>query len=64
MAHSGSEDKILTAIEDLRRNLSDLVTAKGLADREVAKTSRALDAMINKYYRLVKENEGKGKSRR
>ncbi|MEW6183025.1 MAG: aspartyl-phosphate phosphatase Spo0E family protein [Bacillota bacterium] len=64
MAYSISERKILTRIEDLRRGLCDLVTVKGLADQEVAEASRALDAMINKYYRLVEESKNKGKSRR
>jgi hypothetical protein len=57
MVFSSPEREILLVIEDLRKSLGDLISIKGLVDEEVAQVSRNLDAVMNEYYKLVKEKE-------
>ncbi|MBO8129581.1 MAG: aspartyl-phosphate phosphatase Spo0E family protein [Peptococcaceae bacterium] len=51
---------ILAKIEELRERLHRVIEAKGtIADPEVIATSEMLDALLNEYYRLLKQKQGK-----
>ena len=42
---------LLQKIEEVRRNLNSLASAKSLVAPEVIKLSQRLDSLINQYYR-------------
>ncbi|MDD3269322.1 MAG: aspartyl-phosphate phosphatase Spo0E family protein [Syntrophomonadaceae bacterium] len=44
--------RIIQSIEELRKELNELGTIKGLHDPEVIRLSQKLDEIINTYYRL------------
>ena len=45
--------EILEKIEELRQKLHQLAETKGLADPEILAASRAIDEVLNEYYRLL-----------
>ncbi len=48
---------ILKLIEDRRMTLGELIDSKGFSAPEVIAASQELDALLNKYYRLLEEEE-------
>ena len=46
-------EEVLIRIEQLRKELLDLETGKGLSDSEVIKASQKLNTVLNEYYGLL-----------
>lgn len=57
MSLSPELEEILKRIEELRQKLHELAETKGLADPEVIIASHMLDAVLNEYYRLLKQKK-------
>ncbi|MFZ3100779.1 MAG: aspartyl-phosphate phosphatase Spo0E family protein [Desulfitobacteriaceae bacterium] len=51
--------EILKQIEELRKSLVKLGESRGLTDPEVVTASQALDAVLNEYYKLLRERVDK-----
>jgi len=53
-----SETKdILIIIENLRKELEELIKTKEENDEEILAASKKLDTMLNMYYRLIKNKD-------
>lgn len=52
---------LLQKLEELRRELYELIERKGLGDHEVLQASEAFDVVLNEYHSVAKEkNAGVG----
>jgi hypothetical protein len=48
--------EILKSLEELRGNLIEISDGKSMNDPKVVFASQMLDAVLNKYYKLMKDN--------
>lgn len=50
-------NEVLVLIEEIREKLENIIKDKGMDNPQVMIASQILDAVLNEYYKLIKEKE-------
>ncbi|GAB7386683.1 hypothetical protein BSNK01_05190 [Bacillaceae bacterium] len=56
---SADLERLLKQIEELRRHLYEISKDKDFTDPEVVVASQKLDAVLNEYFKLIKQKQKK-----